>query len=175
MYNIPFESNIKNSLNLCLKGDKSNLLCYKNIYLNSNSFKNDLEALKKSLQKNKKLEHFVSEIKEAIKSNMNNIYKLMSEIFEFLEEYKDIYDIKTLLRNLNIKIPFNPMKIILSKKTKSDPEQRYILKIMCEYSIFKNYYEEIKEIKTKIEGLNISQLYKEINVKIKIIDYFNSE
>ena len=54
LYNIPFESNIKNSLNLCLKGDKTNLLCYKNIYLNSNSFKNDLEAIKKSLQKNKK-------------------------------------------------------------------------------------------------------------------------
>ena len=64
------------------------------------------------------------------------------------------------------------MKIIFSKKAKNDPEQRYILKIMCEYSIFKNYYEEIKEIKTKIEELNISQLDKEINLKIKIIDYF---
>ena len=172
LYNIPFESNIKNSINLFLKGDKSNLLCSKNIYLNSNTLKNDLEKIKKSLQKNEKLEHFVSEIIKTIKSNMNIIYKLMLEAFECLEEYKDIYDIKTLLRNLNIKIPFNPMKIILSKKTKSEPEQRYILKIMCEYSIFKNYYEEIKEIKTKIEGLNISQLDKEINVKIKIIDYF---
>ena len=96
----------------------------------------------------------------------------MSETFEYLEEYKDINNIKNILRTADIKIPFNPMKILFSNNKNIDIEQRYIIKEVCAYLIFKNYFEELKTIKNKIKNLNIIKFDKEIKLKIKIIKYF---
>ena len=175
LYTIPFESNVKNSLYLYLKGDKSNLLCEKKIYHNMNSFKNDLDKIKNTLEKNEKLQKFVSEIIEELISNLKNVKVIMSDSFECLEEYSDIYNIKSILQKLNIKIPFNPMAILLSQNNTKDFEQRHILKKICVFLILKDYIEKLRKIKNKIKELNITKLDKEIKLKIKIIDYFQSK
>ena len=175
LYNIPFESSVKNSLNLFLKGNKSNLLYAKNIYLNSDSLKNDLNKIKNSLKKNEGLENSLAEIIEELNSNIKNVYEIISDVFKCLEEYKDIYNIKTILKKADIKIPFNPMMILLSKNIKIDIEQKYILKEISAYLILKNYYEELIIIKNKIKELNLTKLDKEIKLKIKFIDYFLSK
>ena len=172
LHNIPLKLNVKNSLNLYLKGDKSNLLCDKNIYLISNSFKKDLDKINNLLKKNDILENFITEVIEELNTNLKNIYDIMSETFEYLEEYKDINNIKNILRTADIKIPFNPMKILFSKNKNIDIEQRYIIKKVCACLIIKNYFEELKTIKNKIKNLNIIKFDKEIKLKIKIIEYF---
>ena len=93
-----------------LLAEKKNLLLEEKIYDNKEQIKNEIEKLKEKIEEKNDLKKLLKKIYKILNTNIKDLNGILMDDLEILEEYRNYYDIKNLLKKIGNKILINVKK-----------------------------------------------------------------